>query len=169
MRSLAALWLVACGGATVSSQPDAAPIACGGLGGITCPATQYCDYPDDSCGAADGTGVCVDLPGSCPKIAMPSCGCDGTVYGNACMAAQAGVDVSALGGCAAAPGMFACGPGFCDLATQYCLDSASVYTCQPLPTGCGTAPACPCLASEMCGTVCDTIHTGLTLTCRAGG
>jgi hypothetical protein len=74
------------------------------------------------------------------------------------------------------PGLFACGAGFCELTTQYCLHDVSdvvgepdVYTCQPLPGGCGSTPSCPCVASVTCGTMCDTIHTGLTLTCAAGG
>src|SRR5258706_218050 len=36
--------------------------ACGARLGDTCRQDEYCDFPDDQCGAADGTGVCRARP-----------------------------------------------------------------------------------------------------------
>ena len=72
---------------------------CGVRGVPDCAGDQYCDFPDDACGAADGPGVCRDRPEACIQIFDPVCGCDGSDYGNACVAASAGVDVAREGEC----------------------------------------------------------------------
>ena len=74
---------------------------CGGLLGIGCPEGQYCDFAaGDGCDVADGQGVCTDQPEICTEQFDPVCGCDGTTYGNACLAAASGVSVRAPGECA---------------------------------------------------------------------
>lgn len=93
--------------AGISVQHDGActggGTSCGGFGGATCPAGEYCDYPIDpagvSCGAADGTGTCTRVPDACPTVVIPVCGCDGTTYYNDCAAAAAGVSVQHTGAC----------------------------------------------------------------------
>lgn len=73
---------------------------CGGWGGLACPDGMYCDYPNNSCGAADGTGVCKDAPHACPEVIDEVCGCNNQVYTNECFAHSSGVDVwSDLGPC----------------------------------------------------------------------
>jgi hypothetical protein len=107
---------------------------------------------------------------------MPTCGCDGTVYSSDCDAASAGVDINLLGGCTPPAGMFSCGAGFCQLATQYCevqvSDVASIpssFSCKDIPSTCSTIPNCACLANEPCGALCKgDAATGLTATCPGG-
>ena len=151
-------------------------VACGGKTGATCPATEYCDFPTNSCSVADETGVCKPRPDACPEIYSPTCGCDGKVYGNPCEASGAGVDINDNGTCPAPAGKFACGSTFCDTATSYCVRGTSDiggepnnYTCAPLPAGCGAPPACACLAQENCGFMCEAGGSGgLILTCAGG-
>jgi hypothetical protein len=154
-------------------------VSCGGFGGIPCEGDEYCDYPDDQCGAVDGLGVCVKRPKACPDVYDPRCGCDGQVHGNACDAFSAGVDVSTLGGCASPKGQISCGTGFCEASTQYCqrtpsdvYDEPDAYSCEALPSECNGEGTCACVASEPCGTVCNPIKggesSGVLVTCPAG-
>ncbi len=59
-----------------------------------CAKNQYCAKATGDC---KGRGQCTPKPEVCPEIFDPVCGCDGKVYGNACEAAAAGVNVSKLG------------------------------------------------------------------------
>jgi hypothetical protein len=153
---------------------------CGGFPGTPCGTGEYCDYPDDSCGAADGTGICLPMPQGCPGVYSPVCGCDGMVHGNDCEAAGAGTDVSNAGGCTDPTGTFACGPTFCAKNQQYCMKTLSdvpglpdSYLCGSLPTECfqGTPPSCPCI-DGVCGAPmqnCSESPAGdLTVVCPGG-
>ena len=93
------LWLclVCIAGLACSSSNEGG--TCGGLAGIQCAADEYCDFPNNECGVADGTGTCKPRPEACPDIFSPTCACDGKVYSSACDAAVHGIDVSANGGC----------------------------------------------------------------------
>jgi hypothetical protein len=74
--------------------------ACGGLIGKACGTGFFCDYaPDAACGNADAQGKCQPTPGACTQEIAEVCGCDGTTYGNACMAHAAGVSVYQPGKC----------------------------------------------------------------------
>lgn len=91
------------GSADAAPQADGGGvIACGGRGRPRCPEGTYCDFPPESiCGRADGPGVCEPMPGGCIPEGPGVCGCDGTTYSNACLAASAGVSVERDGACAA--------------------------------------------------------------------
>ena len=149
---------------------------CGGIAGIQCAENQFCDFPDDMCGAADGAGTCAPRPDACDKVLDPKCACDGKVYDNACEAQKAGADIGTLGGCPAPAGQFPCGAGFCAKGQQYCqVDVSDVggipngYGCKPLPADCSQAGAtCDCLAGQPCGNMCQQVDGGFVVTCPGG-
>ncbi len=163
-------------GGTTNTGGAGGGTMCGGFAGLQCAADEYCDFPDDLCGGADGSGVCKPRPEGCNNIYQPVCTCDGTVAGNDCDAYSQGLDVSILGGCTPPDGMFACGVGFCDKAMFYCRKTLSdvggypdSYECQALPAGCaGGAPTCACLADQPCSDMCAEADGGVTLTCPGG-
>lgn len=153
-------------------------VACGGLAGAHCEANQFCDYAENTCGAADGAGTCKTRPTVCPLGETPQiagqayCGCDGKVYSGECAANLAGTDINANGGCTLEPDRFACGFLECDLATQYCLHNPqaaspdAAYACAALPQACGNPATCGCLSAVQCGDHCaGDGKAGLTLTC----
>lgn len=148
---------------------------CGGLAGLECAGNEWCDYPEDMCGADDGMGTCVAKPNACDDLYEPVCACDGKVYSNACDAQLQGKDVQLLGGCEPPAEMFACGAEFCSVAESYCQiqisDVAGIpnsYECLPLPANCGADPTCTCLSDLACGNACQESGGGLTLTCPGG-
>ncbi len=156
-----ALGLTACGGDEVGAWEDGAAEdaglrgarRCGTIAGIGCPRGQWCDFGPGQCGVADAAGVCRTVPWACPTVQDPVCGCDGTTYGNACLAARAQVSVDHAGACAPEP--IAC-DGIAGLpcpAGQYCQHAAgtcqyadAMGVCQPIPGGCTTDydPVCGC-------------------------
>jgi hypothetical protein len=162
------------GGDSAVGSDAANGTACGGFTGATCDATQYCDYPDDICGAADGSGTCTPRPQGCPDNYDPVCACDGTVYGNACDAAAAGSDVSSLGGCTPPPGYFDCAGELCNASTEFCwhyVDDTGLpdsWACMPLPICSIGGCACVEMAPPCAGTCVDGPGMAATYTCGGG-
>lgn len=56
-------------------------------------------YCAKTLGDCEGTGVCTLIPRVCADVRDPHCGCDGTTYASACLAAADGVNVAARGAC----------------------------------------------------------------------
>jgi hypothetical protein len=149
---------------------------CGGFSGKGCQPHEYCDYPDDLCGGDDSPGVCKGKPGACPEIYSPTCACDNKVYGNACEAQAAGVDINDFGGCPAPKGMFECGHSFCAAGVAYCERTFSdvvgqphSFACRPLPAACEPGLSCACLKGEPCGDGCQQVGPGALLVNCPGG
>ena len=44
---------------------------CGGIAGMSCGATEYCDFPNNHCGATDQTGFCMPKPEACTREYLP--------------------------------------------------------------------------------------------------
>ena len=74
--------------------------SCGGFAGDQCERPTYCHYaPSDECGMGDQVGVCTRVAEDCTDEVSTVCGCDGTTYDNACLAAMAGTSVTSDGPC----------------------------------------------------------------------
>ena len=78
---------------------DAGPHRCGGFVGELCPAGQFCDYDDFTCGFGDAAGTCRDRPNLCTADDVPVCGCDHVTYPNACGANAVGLSIAHRGAC----------------------------------------------------------------------
>lgn len=78
--------------------PDAGSL-CGGFSGAQCSDQEFCDYPDNECGSADGAGTCMPRPEACLPVIDEVCGCDGRRYDNECDAYRAGTDVATSANC----------------------------------------------------------------------
>jgi hypothetical protein len=141
---------------------------CGGIAGTPCAPADFCSFQAKTCGAGDVGGTCGPRPSSCPNVLNPTCGCDGKVYDNECLAQKAGVDADNNGVCTAPPGGFACGAHFCSLSDHYCEEDGShmpsiipsSYSCLPLPAACGGVASCACLSKVMCGAMCTQTPDG---------
>lgn len=151
-----------------------------GPGGIACnnevcTPDQLCEWAKDSCGAPTklpDQQRCSDFPSPCDDA--PVCGCDGMIYQGACAAFDAGVDVDARGGCAAPPGLFRCGAGFCVSGQDWCLAhfvditiEPDEYGCRPLPAACNGMATCDCVTGEdeCVEWSCDMLDGGVVISC----
>lgn len=162
------------GPSTVTSTTSTSSTTTGGEA-CACGPDEYCDWNTNQCAGRPADGTCTSRPDGCDDNYAPVCGCDGAVHSNECYAATAGVDVDALGGCAAPEGYFPCGFRFCIQPLEYCRieisdvgDFPDGFVCVPLPQTC-ESPDCTCLADEPCGEICEQLPSGdLALTCPGG-
>ncbi|HRX83874.1 MAG TPA: Kazal-type serine protease inhibitor domain-containing protein [Phycisphaerae bacterium] len=108
-----------------------------------CAAGEYCAKATGDCA---GGGTCTDMPASCPLIYAPVCGCDGTTYTNACLAAQVGVNIATNGVCSlSCTDNSECGSAdYCAKPAGDC-NTTGACTAKPL--------ACPDVYIPVCG--CD--------------
>jgi hypothetical protein len=133
------------GGTTGTGGSDAGTgAACGGLVGARCADGQWCDFPDDSCGAADQRGECKPIEVSIVNCGDPVCGCNGKAYPNACRAHQLGIDTKGRSCIPGNGGMgVPCGvDGDCQLGFKCCESGGSINSsliCKQLPA----TAACP--------------------------
>jgi hypothetical protein len=67
---------------------------CGGIAGLTCGPSEWCDFAGETCGSGDELGDCKTQeanPANCGDVV---CACDGKTYPTACRAHLAGFDTS---------------------------------------------------------------------------
>ncbi|HXQ21160.1 MAG TPA: Kazal-type serine protease inhibitor domain-containing protein [Candidatus Acidoferrales bacterium] len=72
---------------------------CAGIGGVTCSASEFCEFLPGVCTIQGLTGVCTPMNQTCPTFAQPVCGCNGVTYLNDCQRRRAGVSAAHSGPC----------------------------------------------------------------------
>ena len=72
-------------GSTVTTLAVGVGQTCGGLAGIPCDGTLWCDPDPGQCGGHDIAGKCVEIKtAGCTFEFAPVCGCNNETYGNDC-------------------------------------------------------------------------------------
>jgi hypothetical protein len=139
---------------------DATADVCTANGLPGCAPGELCLIETGSC-SASAMGFCVQEPLACTDDSKPVCGCDGTTYKNACVAAKAGVVVEDAGACS------------CGGEEQAACDDGEVCRiergmCEELARGmCIERPSCPTTIDPVCG--CDgNTYDNACLALRAG-
>ena len=137
-------------GARVDAQ-GMVSVSCGGRGGAFCGRGQFCNIPPENiCGAADGPGVCTDIPELCTRELNPQCGCDGTTYSNPCMAAMAGVSIASRGACGVRAGSCDVRRVVCDALPPLCRTGQAPSVVDGCWGPCVQASTCTCETTEDC-------------------
>jgi len=145
---------------------------CGGLQGLPCGDNEFCNFTDGSCGAADQTGICEDIPEFCPEIFAPVCGCDDQTYDNECFANGAGVSVASEGACdeivvrecGGLQGL-QCDEGeFCNFSDAGCGAADELGFCEVIPEACDDVfdPVCGC-DGETYSNACEASAAGVSV------
>lgn len=129
---------------------------CGGFIGIPCNDGEYCMFPPGTCHVSDHFGECVEIPGGCPDVWDPVCGCDGVTYGNECDARAALAQIAHEGECNEVCGGLLGGPcdegEFCKFPAGECDIADNAGECVEIPL------ACPDVWDPVCG--CDGVTYG---------
>jgi hypothetical protein len=122
---------------------DGSVAGCGGPTNIPCNKGFFCDQV--SC-AKSAKGSCVQIPGICPMVYKPVCGCDNKTYGNDCIRRAAQVSLNYVGQCKPAQCQVDCD------CTQglMCVKSSTGNQCIAgfVPVYCCTKSGCP--TSQSC-------------------
>lgn len=132
-------------------QGDEADLAesCGGCAATPCLEGFVCETPPGHCDGDTTVGTCIEVPGACPEIFEPVCGCDGTTYSNDCVRRQNRAALFHPGPCQTFCGDATgdtCPDGtFCDGLPGHC-EAAGEGICRPVPATCpdGFEPVCGC-------------------------
>jgi hypothetical protein len=137
------------GSCTIRQCGSAGAMACGGPTGATCGPSEWCSFPDGSCGAGNEQGQCrlfvsIDNP-QCGT--SPVCGCDGRAYCAAWAAHLGGTDTSNSQSCIGDGGNAATclTDADCQTGLKCCASSGHPQTpmiCKPVATG-GGCPLVP--------------------------
>ena len=139
------------GQAATTSTSTSSSTPCGTA---MCAADEFCRDISGACGGGFSAQLSCIKVGTACSDGEQVCGCDGTIYMSEGCATLSRVNIDSAGQCAVPAGTFACGAKFCNIGSQYCLDSTdpaanggelATYSCEALPAACSATASCACL------------------------